>query len=186
MKKNNTSHKTYLKSLGKTRKDLSIEELRLYKKLQWRDWYRSNRAIDHSGKPHIEYRESPGKRFKDMLPAEKKRYLQLHYQYKKDLYKEKYYSDLEHRINCWFGRTSRRLGDDGSFKEVVGCSVDEFKVYVESLFSEGMSWDNWGTGKGKTRWHIDHISSVKQGGSNHYTNIQPLWSYDNIIKSKSD
>jgi len=36
MKKNNTSHKTYLKSLGKRRVDLTREELKEYTKLYWR------------------------------------------------------------------------------------------------------------------------------------------------------
>jgi hypothetical protein len=65
----------------------------------------------------------------------------------------------------------------------VGCTSEELTSYFESLFSEGMSWDNYG------EWHVDHIrpvSSFKQEEweqINHYSNLQPLWAEDNIKKS---
>lgn len=34
---------------------------------------------------------------------------------------------------------------------LIGCSIDELKIYLEEKFTEGMSWDNYG------QWHIDHI-----------------------------
>jgi hypothetical protein len=51
-----------------------------------------------------------------------------------------------------------------------------------------MSWNNYGI-KG---WHIDHIKPCssfdlsdleQQKKCFHYTNLQPLWWYDNLIKS---
>ena len=52
-----------------------------------------------------------------------------------------------------------------------------------------MSWDNHGKGKGK--WHIDHIRPCasfdltdleQQKECFNYSNLQPLWSEDNLIK----
>jgi hypothetical protein len=72
-------------------------------------------------------------------------------------------------------------------KELLGCSIQEFKIYLESKFREGMSWDNYG----KYGWHIDHIipcSSFdlkdieQQKICFHYTNLQPLWAKDNLSK----
>ena len=65
----------------------------------------------------------------------------------------------------------------------VGCSSKELKSHFESLFVEGMSWDNYG------KWHIDHIRPVSSFKPeewkqiNHYTNLQPLWAEDNFKKS---
>ena len=64
----------------------------------------------------------------------------------------------------------------------VGCSAEELKVYFESLFKEGMTWDNYG------EWHVDHIRPVSSFTAqeweqvNHYSNLQPLWAKDNLSK----
>lgn len=71
--------------------------------------------------------------------------------------------------------------------ELLGCTIDECRQYLESLFLEGMSWENYGT----HGWHIDHIlpcSSFdltdieQQKKCFNYTNLQPLWAIDNIKK----
>jgi hypothetical protein len=70
----------------------------------------------------------------------------------------------------------------------LGCTIDELKTHLESLFQTGMTWDNYGH-KG---WHIDHIvplcsfdlSDLDQfKKACHYTNLQPLWAIDNLRKS---
>lgn len=71
---------------------------------------------------------------------------------------------------------------------LLGCSVEEFKNYIENKFKAGMSWENHG-GKG---WHFDHIKPCssfdlsdisQQEKCFHYTNFQPLWWYENLSKS---
>lgn len=73
---------------------------------------------------------------------------------------------------------------------LLGCSVEEFKSYLESKFHSGMTWNNYGLGKDK--WHIDHIRPCcdfdlskpeEQKICFHYTNMQPLWETDNLKKS---
>lgn len=70
--------------------------------------------------------------------------------------------------------------------ELVGCTLPELKAHLESLFTPGMSWDNYG------RWNIDHIMPCamfdlldpkQQRECFHYTNLQPLWARDNVRKS---
>jgi len=72
-------------------------------------------------------------------------------------------------------------------KELLGCSIQELKIYLESKFREGMSWDNYG----KYGWHIDHIipcsmfdltNLEQQKKCFHYSNLQPLWAVDNLKK----
>ena len=81
-------------------------------------------------------------------------------------------------------RDSQRVG---SAVEDLGCSIDEFKLYVENKFDEGMTWDNWS----EDGWHIDHViplASFDLTDRNqflnacHYTNLQPLWAVDNRRK----
>lgn len=69
--------------------------------------------------------------------------------------------------------------------KLLGCSFIEFRKYIESKWSEGMSWDN------RREWHIDHIAPCAsfdltnpdhQKTCFHYTNMQPLWRLDNLKK----
>jgi len=75
------------------------------------------------------------------------------------------------------------LGKRFSTMESIGIPVNEFKLYIESLFIEGMNWDNYG------EWEIDHIKPICTAKTeedlfllNRYTNLQPLWKSDNLSK----
>jgi hypothetical protein len=75
-------------------------------------------------------------------------------------------------------------GKKRSSTKAIGLARDEFRLYIESLFKEGMTWDNYGS------WHIDHIKPLSLAKTedevmklNHYTNLQPLWAIDNLKKS---
>ncbi len=68
--------------------------------------------------------------------------------------------------------------------EILGCSFEELKLYLESKFDDKMNWDNQGS-----YWQIDHIIPISSANSveevyllNHYTNLQPLYWLDNIKK----
>jgi len=71
--------------------------------------------------------------------------------------------------------------------ELVGCSIEQLKHHLESMFVGGMSWENYG----KHGWHIDHIKPCcsfdltkeeEQRRCFHFTNLQPLWAHDNCVK----
>jgi hypothetical protein len=75
-----------------------------------------------------------------------------------------------------------------SVLKLLGCSIDECRIYIESKFQEGMNWENHGI----FGWHIDHIIPCatfdltkleEQQKCFHYTNLQPLWWEDNLKKS---
>ena len=73
---------------------------------------------------------------------------------------------------------------DKTTKKLLGCSLQELQNHIESKFQFGMTMNNYGD------WHLDHIiplSSAKDSTELerlcHYTNLQPLWAQDNLIKS---
>ena len=72
-----------------------------------------------------------------------------------------------------------------TIKDVIGCEPYFLKEYLENKFTEGMSWDNYGF----YGWHIDHIIPLSSAKNEeeiyklcHYTNLQPLWSTENLKK----
>ena len=67
----------------------------------------------------------------------------------------------------------------------VGCSPQFLKDYLEKQFTEGMDWSNHGL----YGWHIDHVIPLSSANTEeemyklcHYTNLQPLWAFDNLSK----
>uniref|UniRef100_A0A0G4G841 Uncharacterized protein n=1 Tax=Chromera velia CCMP2878 TaxID=1169474 RepID=A0A0G4G841_9ALVE len=77
--------------------------------------------------------------------------------------------------------------------EYLGCSFPELKAHLEKDNFDGnpgMSWENYGS-----LWHVDHIVPIMFAGADgqkpdrdtlvsrlHYSNLQPLWSGDNLRK----
>jgi 5-methylcytosine-specific restriction endonuclease McrA len=73
------------------------------------------------------------------------------------------------------------------WNDLVGYTVEDLMIHLESQFKDGMSWEN------KGQWHIDHIiprshfhfegpedSGFKECWA--LTNLQPLWDKDNLTK----
>ena len=77
-------------------------------------------------------------------------------------------------------------------EKYLGCTMEFLNEYLEKQFTEGMTWANHGVGKGK--WNIDHRRPKASFDFNneedwykcwHYTNLQPLWAHENILKGDS-
>jgi hypothetical protein len=74
--------------------------------------------------------------------------------------------------------------------DYYGCTSKELIEHIEKQFVDGMTWEN----RGQYGWHLDHIrplASFDFTGDDmdeqlkiawHYTNLQPLWWYDNLAK----
>lgn len=103
--------------------------------------------------------------------------------------KRRYESDPEFRLRMLLRNrvnTALKCGSSPqSAIKALGCSVEELRLHLESKFTDGMSWDNRGG------WHIDHIVPLssfdltdpeQHAKACHFTNLQPLWTADNLSK----
>lgn len=77
-----------------------------------------------------------------------------------------------------------------SWLKYVDFTLEQLKLHLESKFSDGMNWENYG------KWHIDHIKpkslfkinspeSIEFKKCWSLDNLQPLWAIDNILKSNN-
>lgn len=125
------------------------------------------------------------KDYRKNFPERYKKYQKINYKWLSDKIKfdinYKLKSNLRTRINIAIKRNYK----SGSAVKDLGCSIEDFKKYIESKFQEGMSWNNYG------KWHLDHIYPLSKVNLTdkeqflkvtHYTNYQPLWAIDNIKK----
>ena len=73
---------------------------------------------------------------------------------------------------------------------LVGKTGVELMDYLETLFKPGMTRNN--QGRRSDEWHLDHIKPIAAFDKNdpnwlfeafHYSNLQPLWSKENLKKN---
>ncbi len=158
-----------------------------------------------------EYRKDHYQRNITKMRAEKKKYCDLHKEEKSKydkIYRENNKENIRGYKKNWLNknrdnpilkikRNLRRrihhvlkgeLKSDNAFN-LIGCNAEFFKKHIESLWTEGMSWNNYSP----TGWHIDHkIPCYKFDLSNpeeqkkcfHYTNQRPLWAKDNLSRRR--
>lgn len=130
---------------------------------------------------------------KNRLLSQKKEYYELNKQ--KILMRHKLYERMKLKTDPIFRlrkNLRRRLNlclkniyKKETTLKLIGCTLEELKIYLENRFKKGMSWQNYG------EWHIDHIKPISSFDLNiienqkkamHYTNLQPLWAKENISK----
>ena len=105
----------------------------------------------------------------------------------------KYKTDLNFRLKHILRARIQKALVSGckrtSSTELLGCSIEEYKQYLESKFTEGMNWDNYGRKEGY--WNVDHIKPCssfnltdleQQKQCFNYTNTQPMWWEENLKK----
>jgi len=94
--------------------------------------------------------------------------------------------NLRHRVYMVINNSNSSKSDHTM--KLIGCSVEELKKHLESCFSQGMTWENYGL----HGWHIDHIRPCasfdltdpeQQRECFNWNNIRPLWAKENWVKS---
>jgi len=156
-------------------------------KLKNDEWYNNSK---HLRKEYYEnYRKLNKKYFNE--------YCYNHYHTKKELYRNwernKLKTDFSFRIKksiialIYFHLNKNNEYKNHHTVEYLGCTIEEYKSYLEKLFTQEMTWENYGT-----YWEIDHIKPIDSFNLSdpkelfecfHYTNTQPMFWKDNRIKS---
>ena len=92
---------------------------------------------------------------------------------------------IKENMRARFRYELAKRGDGQHIKanEYLGCSWVELRIHLENQFKDEMSWDNYGD------WHVDHIIPLASAQTKdeiiklcHYSNLQPLWAFDNLSK----
>jgi len=154
-----------------------------------RDWKRKNK--DKVRK----WKRDWGEKNKDKVNKDNRKYRGNNREKKREYDRKRRQTDTYFRVVCnlrtRFCNAIRSEQKVGSAVRDLGCSIPEFKEYIETKFEPGMSWENWGP---KT-WHIDHIKPLASYDLTnreqfleavHYSNYQPLWKEDHYKKTKED
>ena len=147
---------------------------------------------------NLEYARSESRRWyhenKDRAQSGNKAWREANPEYHKNYHAERYATDIQYRLRH---RLRARLhsalkGYPGSFDKPgcavddLGCTLDELRIYLAEQFQSDMSWKNHGE-----VWEIDHrkplvgfdLTDRKQFlEACHYTNLQPLYKFDNRSK----
>ena len=106
--------------------------------------------------------------------------------------KNKRKDDVKYKVN---DKIKQKIYQFIKNKNILPCPAikytrKKFRKHIESKFTKGMTWDNYG----KTGWHIDHIipyckfdfNNINDKSLKDYwalSNLQPLWSTTKVAMS---
>jgi hypothetical protein len=147
----------------------SCKECRIVERKQYRD---TNKEVisEYGKKYYIEHKEYITTKRRD-------------YEYRR------YYTDIQFYLHsCMSARLRSGIKNKSKSTQLyIGCSYDFLTSYLETLFEEGMNWDNRGS-----MWEIDHIIPVSAWDLTNdfeskccwnYRNLKPLFKSENRRKS---
>ena len=121
----------------------------------------------------------------DSHPEERREWLNNYYKKKREtdpMFK------LRSNISCSMYQSLRDNKNGRHWETLVNYTLSDIKEHLESLFTDGMTWENQGA------WHIDHKRPVSSFNFTKpededfklcfaLSNLQPLWAKDNLEKS---
>ena len=159
-------------------------------------WKSNNK--EQMAKTSKDYREKN----KDLIKIRKRKY-RINNLEKERKRERKYRTEREKKDSLYKLKKRIRNAVDKSFRrnntpkssstaKILGCTFEEFKIQLEKQFESWMNWNNYGVYKfeGERTWQIDHIIPISLAKTeedvirlNHYTNLRPLCSKENLDKS---
>lgn len=182
------ANKEKAKERRKKYREANLEKL----KAKRREAYQKNKEKENeqAKKYHLQNKEEINKRH-IKYNKEHKEEIKL---IRKNRYHNKLKYDSRFKIDMNFSKAVRKeikrrnFRKQNKWEEILGYTVEELVSHLESLFKQGMTWDNYGT-----YWHIDHIKpkswflyesmnddSFKECWS--LSNLQPLEAIENSRK----
>lgn len=190
-RKNQLNRESY--NRNKNSKKIYYQKNKSKRKEYLKNWKENNKEYS------IEYMQKWRKENKDYNKNYIKNWRENNKDYNSKYHKNKMKNDLVYNLSIRIRNSIRKIFKENKMsknlktQEILGCSYEEFKSYLESKFETWMNWDNKGKYNGKFNygWDIDHIIPISSAKTeeeviklNHYTNLQPLCSYVNRVIKK--
>ncbi len=102
--------------------------------------------------------------------------------------KQKLGTNISRLVRQYLNKNGKRNKCGRKWEQVVGYTIEDLRLHLESQFIDGMTWENYG------KWHVDHIipisffvfdsiDDVEFKMCWRLENLQPLWAKDNLSKS---
>lgn len=143
-----------------------------------------------------EYLKEYSLKNKDRLTSNRRKYVEkhrgkfrnYHREYQVKSRKVDNIKKIKHNVRnrLWSAFDNNNWKKDGSQK-LIGCDYNFVINYLESMFDDKMTWDNYGL----YGWHIDHIIPLNTAKTKeemeklcHYTNLRPMWAKENLSRPK--
>jgi hypothetical protein len=182
------------------------EELKIKKNKKAKERRKNNQKYKEYSKNYIkslskEKRYQNNKKYYDSLTPEQKeeRRLKNNQRQKERREKDPLYK-LKGNVSSLIRQSIKLKGyiKESKTHEILGCSLEDFKIHLENQFTDWMNWENYGNPvdgliEPNKTWDIDHIIPLVNATGeeellklNHYTNLQPLCSYQNRFIKKDN
>jgi hypothetical protein len=134
------------------------------------------------------YHDNKDKLLPELLKRQKK-YREKINERNRNKYQNNITFKLKHNIKRAILKGLRGEVKKDSTINILGCAIEEFKVYLEKNWESWMNWENYGKyskGVENFGWDIDHIIPISSAKTpddviklNHYTNLTPMCSFKN-------
>lgn len=150
-----------------------------------------------------EYQKNYYENNRNKVISRQKKYQESHKTKRNKRHKVRIFQDSLYKFKCNIrslihgSLKNKHFKKNTKTEQILGCSLEFFKQYIENQFNEWQNWNNWGIFKKNEvailnkYWSIDHIiplSSAKTKEEiiklNHYTNLCVLDSYINQYLKK--
>ena len=186
----------YFKEYYLTNKDKNKE---YYKKHSKEYWEQNKNILKIKRKPYMkEYMEKNKDKRKEYIKEnslkikqQEKIYKEVYKNKRNECRRDRYATDTLYRLTCIYRRITNQVFKKKGYKKnyscekLLGCSYNDYLIYIESKFDKWMTHDNFGLYNGTYNygWDIDHIKPLSKAITEediiklcHYTNLQPLCS----------
>lgn len=178
------SHKKSIKSYSRKYHKEHASEIRKRQRRRYMDnidkerernrkWYSTNRerVIEHNR----EYR----KKHRERLARYARKYVRRNRKHLNEYRRKKLENDEKYKIACNF-RTRIYLIVKGKSKskkiaDLLGCSIEKFRNSLADQFTEGMSWDNYGT-----HWRLQYIKPYSEFDLTKEEDQKKYFNYKNV------
>jgi len=154
-----------------------------YKQIK-KEYYQNNKEI--ISKREKEYRANNKEKIKKYIENNKENINKTARRYASARRKTDPLYKLKCNLRSGTNKAFRRKGykKNSKSQEMLGVDWEVCKAHIERQFTKGMNWNN------NSEWHIDHIIPLASAKTEeeliklcHYSNLQPLWAFDNLSKS---